>query len=63
MPELTTADMHTWRVTLSDGTSLTVRAAYPTCDDVLEGWTVLKDHRHKIVLMVRNDSVATIERQ
>jgi hypothetical protein len=66
---LTTSDIADWRITFRDIDQSTkapishiVKAVYPTRDDVLEGWTLLKDHRHKIVYMVRDDVAAAIER-
>ena len=59
--QLTEQDEKTWHIRLAD-LSCTVRAAYPTTDEVLPGWTVLKDHRHKIAAMVRDESVLYIER-
>jgi hypothetical protein len=58
---LTEQDMQAWHIRLAD-LSCTVRAAYPTTDDVLPGWTLLKDHKHKIAAMVRDESVLYIER-
>jgi hypothetical protein len=54
MPELAEDDMADWVITFADPASqpeMKVRAAYPTTDEKLPGWTVLKDHRHKIVAM------------
>jgi hypothetical protein len=59
---LTESDERIWHVRLEDLEFL-VRGAYPTKDATLqEGWTVIKDHRHKIVAAVPDDCALYIER-
>jgi hypothetical protein len=58
---LTADDEKVWHVRLAE-LSVRVRAVYPTTDENLPGWTVLKDHRHKVTCAVRNESVLYIER-
>jgi hypothetical protein len=59
---LTPDDEHTWHVCLEDLEFL-VRGAYPTKDEKLrDGWTLIKDHRHKIVAAARDDCALYIER-
>ena len=68
MAALTEESLSSWRITyLPTGGELsgkadTVRAAYVTGQPDLPGWTLLKDHQHRIVKMVRDDFVADIER-
>jgi hypothetical protein len=60
--QVTEADERIWHVRLEDLEFL-VRGAYPTKDEKLQdGWTVIKDHRHKIVAAVRDDCALYIER-
>ncbi len=62
---LTEQDMADWTVTLPAYPGfepVTVRAAYPTTDQNLPGWTLLKDFRHKVVLGVREDLQPVIRR-
>ena len=58
---LTEQDEQVWHVCLED-LSVRVRAVYPTTDENLPGWTVLKDHRHKVTCAVRDDAVLYMER-
>ena len=54
---LTADDNRPWHVEIPDADiEFDVDAVYPAKDDKLPGWTVLKDHRHKIVAMVRDDA-------
>jgi hypothetical protein len=68
MAQLNADQLADWKITHradpgnGEPRSREVRAVYPTRDDVLDGWTLLKDDRHKIVYMVRDDVVADIER-
>jgi hypothetical protein len=68
MAPLSNDQLADWRVTLRavDVAGLPrthdVKAVYRTGDDILEGWTLLKGVAHKIVFMVRDDVVASIER-
>jgi len=68
MAPLSNDQLADWRVTLRavDVAGLPrthdVKAVYRTRDDILEGWTLLKGVAHKIVFMVRDDVVASIER-
>lgn len=68
MPELNANQLADWKISLrtldQHGLPIVheVKAVYPTRDDVLAGWTLLKDQRHKIVYMVRDDVAASIER-
>lgn len=62
---LTEQDMADWTVTLPAYPGfepVTVRAAYPTTDQNLPGWLLLKDHRHKVVLAVWRDLQVMIRR-
>ena len=59
---LTEHDERVWHVRLEE-LSVRVRAAYPTADEKLPGWTVLKDHRHKVTCAVRDEAVLYIERE
>jgi len=56
MADLPPSDETVWRILFADTglPPVQVRAAYATRDDKLDGWTVLKDHRHKIVALVRD---------
>lgn len=59
---LTPDDERIWHVRLEDLEFL-IRGAYPTKDASLQdGWTVIKDHKHKIVAAVRDDCALYIER-
>jgi hypothetical protein len=59
---LSEADQKIWHVRLED-LEFFVRGAYVGKDgSLLEGWTVIKDHRHKIVAAVRDDAALYIER-
>ena len=58
---LSEQDEKVWHVRLED-LSVRVRAVYPTTDENLPGWTVLKDHKHKVTCAVRNEAVLYIER-
>jgi hypothetical protein len=58
---LTEQDEKVWHVRLED-LSVRVRAGYPTTDENLPGWTVLKDHKHKVTCAVRDEAVLYIER-
>jgi hypothetical protein len=63
MTTLKSEDMQTWHIDYRDGRpDQSVRAAYPTKDQALPGWIVLKDWRHKIVAMVPESSAALIQR-
>lgn len=63
MPELTADKMVTWHVYYRDGRPPEkVEAAYPTTDDTLPGWVVLKDHKHQITAMVPAEAAAIIKR-
>lgn len=63
MSQLTASSMVDWHIYYRDGRAPEkVRAAYPTTDDTLPGWVVLKDHDHKIVAMVPSESAAIIKR-
>ena len=58
-------DNRPWHVEIPDvDIEFDVDAVYLAKDDNLPGWTVLKDHRHKIVAIVRDDAkpVLYIER-
>ena len=59
---LTEQDEKAWHVRLED-LSVHVMAVYPTTDENLPGWTVLKDHRHKVTCAVRDEAVLYIERE
>jgi hypothetical protein len=58
MPDraMTEADELTFEITFPgpdvNPKPFTVKAAYPTTDDRLAGWTLFKDHRHKTVAMI-----------
>jgi hypothetical protein len=58
---LTTDDEKVGHVRLAE-LSVRVRAVYPTTDENLPGWTVLKDYKHKVTCAVRNETVLYIER-
>ena len=58
---LTEQDEKVWHVRLAE-LSVRVKAVYPTTDDNLPGWTVLKDHKHKVTCAIRNEAVLYIER-
>lgn len=66
---LTEEALATWRITYLPiecsplSRIETVRAAYVTGQDDLPGWTLLKDHQHKIVKMVRDKIVQDIQRE
>lgn len=63
MPELTADKMVTWHIYYRDGRPPEkVQAVYPTTDDTLPGWVVLKDHKHQIVAMVPSDAAGIIKR-
>ena len=52
---------HVWHARLED-MDVFVRALYPTSDEKLPGWTVLKNWDGKPVLLVRDDAALYIER-
>jgi hypothetical protein len=54
-------DEKVWHVRLAE-LSVQVRAVYLTTDENLPGWTVLKDHKHKVTCAVRDEAVLYIER-
>ncbi len=58
---LTDQDEKVWHVRLAE-LSVRVRAVYPTTDENPPGWTVLKDHKHKVTCAVRDEAVLYIER-
>jgi hypothetical protein len=58
---LSETDNRTWHVRLED-LDLFIKACYPTTDANMPGWTVLKDHHHKVTAAVRDDAVLLIER-
>jgi hypothetical protein len=66
MATLDQSAMATWEITYrpnaAPDVSEELQAAYPCGADNLPGWTVLKDHKHQIVKMVRDDVVAVITR-
>ena len=61
MADLKADEMVEFQITFADGTTEKLRAAYPTSDEKLPGWTLLKDHRHKTVAMIPH-GVATFIR-
>jgi hypothetical protein len=67
MPDkpLTEDDSREWEITFQDADvpELVISAAYPTSDEKLTGWTVLKDYRHKIVAAVRDEAVLSLHRR
>ncbi len=63
MPQLSETELADWVIRTADAShTIKVRAAYPVCDEKMPGWTVLKDHNHKIVAAVRSDAAISIER-
>jgi hypothetical protein len=68
MPNLTEASLKNWRIIYLPDSEQSfareeiVRALYPVGDGGLPGWTLLKDHEHQIVKMIRDDRVQSIER-
>jgi hypothetical protein len=60
--QLSPDDERVWHVRLED-LEIFVRGAYPTKDGSLQdGWTVIKDHKHKIVAAIRDDCALYVER-
>lgn len=65
MPELTEASMADYVIVgrASGGIpDRTIRAAYVTGEDRLPGCLVFKDHEHRIVALVIQDAVLSVER-
>ena len=65
MADLTTSDLAEWEISFpahGDTVIGPITAAYATTDANLPGWTLLKDHRHKIVAMVRDAAHPAIRR-
>jgi hypothetical protein len=54
--------MPAWSITYRDGNVDKVIAAYVSGQDDLPGWVILKDSDHKIVKMVLQEAVQSIER-
>ena len=58
---LTPDDEKVWHVRLED-LSVRVKGTYLTTDSSLPGWTLVKDHKHKVTVAVRDEAALYIER-
>lgn len=65
MPELTEASMADYLIVGRASSGIPdrkVRAAYVTGDDSLPGCLVFKDHKHRVIALVSQDAVLSVER-